>query len=221
MTFADKLQRLRKAKGLSQENIAEKCDVTRQSVSKWETGLGYPETEKLMVLCELLGVSLDYLLRDENDAVGRKGEEQVSPYAGYIGKWVQVFLKDKEFHGFYCVGLVTIQGTQLLFVDDKCKAIWVEASSVSTISNFTKVKHTRKLPPIPDGGTVTDVGSYFINKKCNIKLKQQNPLLGFNKPGGFYSVTVEYVSADAITAHDPGNGSHTVQMNYVLFIQEK
>ena len=92
---------------------------------------------------------------------------------------------------------------------------------VSTISNFTKVKHTRKLPPIPDGGTVTDVGSYFINKKCNIKLKQQNPLLGFNKPGGFYSVTVEYVSADAITAHDPGNGSHTVQMNYVLFIQEK
>lgn len=41
MTFADKLQKLRKAKRLSQEDLAERCGVTRQSVSKWETGLGY------------------------------------------------------------------------------------------------------------------------------------------------------------------------------------
>ena len=59
MTFADKLQSLRKAKKLSQEDIAEKCGVTRQSVSKWETGLGYPETEKLLVLCDILEVNLD------------------------------------------------------------------------------------------------------------------------------------------------------------------
>lgn len=38
MTFADKLQKLRKAKRLSQEDLAERCGVTRQSVSKWETG---------------------------------------------------------------------------------------------------------------------------------------------------------------------------------------
>ena len=67
MTFADKLQSLRKAKKLSQEDIAEKCGVTRQSVSKWETGLGYPETEKLLVLCDILEVNLDYLLRDMNE----------------------------------------------------------------------------------------------------------------------------------------------------------
>lgn len=39
MTFADKLQKLRKAKRLSQEDLAERCGVTRQSVSKWETGV--------------------------------------------------------------------------------------------------------------------------------------------------------------------------------------
>lgn len=39
MVFADKLQSLRKSKGLSQEGLAEKCSVTRQSVSKWETGV--------------------------------------------------------------------------------------------------------------------------------------------------------------------------------------
>lgn len=59
MVFADKLQSLRKSKGLSQEELAEKCNVTRQSVSKWETGLGYPETEKLLILCEILDVDLD------------------------------------------------------------------------------------------------------------------------------------------------------------------
>lgn len=53
MTFADKLQKLRKAKRLSQEDLAERCGVTRQSVSKWETGLGYPETEKLWLLLHL------------------------------------------------------------------------------------------------------------------------------------------------------------------------
>ena len=62
MVFADKLQSLRKSKGLSQEELAEKCNVTRQSVSKWETGLGYPETEKLLILCEILDVDLDYLM---------------------------------------------------------------------------------------------------------------------------------------------------------------
>ena len=41
MLFADKLQNLRKSKGLSQEELAEKCNVTRQSVSKWETGVSY------------------------------------------------------------------------------------------------------------------------------------------------------------------------------------
>lgn len=84
MTFADKLQSLRKTKKLSQEDLAEKCGVTRQSVSKWETGLGYPETEK--------------------------------------------------------------------------------------------------LPIIPAGKTIPNVSDYFINKKCDIKLKQEQPLLGFNKP---------------------------------------
>ena len=65
MAFADTLQQLRKNKGLSQEDIAERCNVSRQSVSKWETGQGYPETEKLLILCDLLDTDLDYLLRDK------------------------------------------------------------------------------------------------------------------------------------------------------------
>lgn len=222
MTFSAKLQELRKAQGLSQEMLAEKCGVTRQSVSKWETGLGYPETEKLLALCDLLGVSADCLLRDTNNTnSNEKKAEQASPYTQYIGKWVQVFLKDKEFNGFYCIALVAIQDSQLLFVDDKCKAILIAATSISTISNFTKEKQMKKLPPIPDGETIADVGDCFINRTCDIKMKQEHPLFGFNKPGGFYSVLIDCISADAATAHNLDGGSHIIKMADVLFIKEK
>jgi transcriptional regulator with XRE-family HTH domain len=117
MTFADKLQSLRKTQKLSQEDLAEKCGVTRQSVSKWETGLGYPETEKLPILCDVLNVNLDYLLRDINDTPHEdKMQEHLFSFGSYIGKWLQIFLKDKEFNGFYCVGLISIQNTQLLVI---------------------------------------------------------------------------------------------------------
>ena len=131
MAFADKLQKLRKAKRLSQEDLAERCGVTRQSVSKWETGLGYPETEKLLMLCDLLEVNLDYLLRDIKEKHNEENkQEEVSLYASYVGKWLQVFLKDREFNGFYCVALIAIQNTQLLFMDDKGKSILLDISSI-------------------------------------------------------------------------------------------
>ena len=64
MKFYDKLQKLRKEKGLSQEELAELLGVSRQSVSKWESGISYPETEKLVTLSEIFGVTLDSLLKD-------------------------------------------------------------------------------------------------------------------------------------------------------------
>jgi len=64
MTFSEKLLKLRKENGLSQEALAEKLNTTRQAVSKWENGQGFPETEKLLMLANHFEVSLDYLLKD-------------------------------------------------------------------------------------------------------------------------------------------------------------
>lgn len=64
MTFGEKLFKLRKEKGLSQEALAEKLNTSRQAVSKWENGQGYPETEKLLMIGNVFGVSIDYLLKD-------------------------------------------------------------------------------------------------------------------------------------------------------------
>lgn len=75
MNFAEKLKLIRKEKNMSQEELAELLSVSRQAVSKWESGTGYPETEKLLLISKELNVSLDYLLLDENRMVENKSEE--------------------------------------------------------------------------------------------------------------------------------------------------
>lgn len=65
MILADKLIRLRKKNGWSQEELAEKMNVSRQAVSKWEGAQTIPDLEKILMLGELFGVTTDYLLKDE------------------------------------------------------------------------------------------------------------------------------------------------------------
>ncbi len=65
MIFADKLIFLRKKSGWSQEELADKINVSRQSISKWEGAQSIPELEKIVKLSEIFGVSTDYLLKDE------------------------------------------------------------------------------------------------------------------------------------------------------------
>ena len=64
MNFSEKLTALRRREGLSQEQLADRLGVTRQSVSKWEGGAALPELSKLVALSELFGVSVDYLVKD-------------------------------------------------------------------------------------------------------------------------------------------------------------
>lgn len=64
MTFAEKLQKLRKQNGLSQEQLAEKLNVSRQAVSKWEMGT-IPDMENMIKLGRYFDCSLDYLMNEE------------------------------------------------------------------------------------------------------------------------------------------------------------
>ncbi len=65
MSFSENLQQIRKEHHLSQEELAELLDVSRQAVSKWEQGQGYPEVEKLLLLSRKLNISLDALMSNE------------------------------------------------------------------------------------------------------------------------------------------------------------
>lgn len=67
MDLQTRLVSLRKQKGLTQLDLAEKLNVSRQAISRWEVGAAVPSTDNLKVLSELYGVSVDYLLNGEND----------------------------------------------------------------------------------------------------------------------------------------------------------
>lgn len=63
MEFSEKLLTLRKAKTLTQEELAEKLNVSRQSVSKWESGQAVPELDKIVAISTVFDVTTDYLLK--------------------------------------------------------------------------------------------------------------------------------------------------------------
>ena len=76
MPMGQKLAALRKKQGLTQEKLAEMLNVSRQAVSKWESGAAYPETEKLIRLSEMYGCTLDDLIRDKaSEPTATKEEE--------------------------------------------------------------------------------------------------------------------------------------------------
>lgn len=82
MELSDNILQLRKALGLSQEQLAEQVGVSRQSISKWETGQSVPELDKLLALSRILGVSTDTLLG--NAAPGKESTQTVPPIHDYI-----------------------------------------------------------------------------------------------------------------------------------------
>ena len=63
MDFSEKLLTLRKSRDLTQEQLAERLDVSRQSISKWESGQAMPELDKIIALSDIFEVTTDYLLR--------------------------------------------------------------------------------------------------------------------------------------------------------------
>lgn len=81
MRFEEKIVELRKAKGLSQEELAEQLGVSRQAVSRWELGNTLPDITNLVQLCELFGVSADFLIREEADKDSKKSLQNTKTLA--------------------------------------------------------------------------------------------------------------------------------------------
>lgn len=74
MSLAEKLVSLRKQKGLTQMDLAEQLDVSRQAISRWEVGAAVPSTDNLKVLGDLYGVPIDYLLNDNVEDPNRSSD---------------------------------------------------------------------------------------------------------------------------------------------------
>ncbi len=79
MTLAEKIMTLRKKQGWSQEDLADRLDISRQSVSKWESGASVPDLDKIVNLSVLFGVSTDYLLKDESGQMVEISYSEAAP----------------------------------------------------------------------------------------------------------------------------------------------
>jgi len=102
MTFGEKLQVLRQKAGMSQDALAEKRNVSRQAVSRWERDETMPETEKVILIADLFGVTTDYLLRQTAEkktarpAVEQQKKDWIDKLAyivktkGYLAGWLLI-----------------------------------------------------------------------------------------------------------------------------------
>ena len=97
MKFEEKLTTLRKKAGMSQEELAERIDVSRQAISRWELGSTLPDAPNLLKLSDLFSVSIDYLLRDGGE------EEQAAPEKESPQKAAGKDTKRRQFYLVACI----------------------------------------------------------------------------------------------------------------------
>ena len=84
MSFAENLRRIRKNQNITQEQVADLLSVSRQAISKWESGLGYPDIEKLPMIAKILNVSLDYLFAERCTMVRPENQNRNSKIDTYL-----------------------------------------------------------------------------------------------------------------------------------------
>ncbi len=122
MKFGDKLIELRKKNGYSQEELAEKLGVSRQSVSKWESNNTYPETDKIIQIANLFECSMDDLINDkitDIDSTLRKNKSNINTVwnslLSFITRTVNMFTKMKFMDGLKCVIEMIIIGFIIIY----------------------------------------------------------------------------------------------------------
>lgn len=98
MILADKILALRRNSGWSQEEMADKLNVSRQSVSKWESAQSIPDINKILEMAKLFGVTTDYLLKDDMESVAYSGDDE-GKYPRVSVQEANAFMSDNAFFG--------------------------------------------------------------------------------------------------------------------------
>ena len=170
MSFGENLHLIRKKNQLSQEGLAEMLGVSRQAVSKWELGEGYPEVDKLLLLSQKLNVSLDSLLGGENTTdVSGEGKPSttiriISPHEGVIINAAKV-MRSQQF-----MGGKNSPKFALYASDGKDLALWgAQNTFLGWYRNLEDV--TREIAEIQkalDAGTVSYTLQYSVKCKQNL-----------------------------------------------------
>ena len=170
MSFGENLQTIRKKNRLSQEGLAEMLGVSRQAVSKWELGEGYPEVDKLLILSKKLNISLDSLLGGENTQTASENGKAsdmiriISPNEGVIISTSKV-TRSQQFRGSKNSPKYALFAT-----DGNDMSFWgAQNTFLAWYRNLEDV--TREIAEIQnalDGGAVSYTLQYSVKCKQNL-----------------------------------------------------
>ena len=149
MNFSENLRRLRKAKDIKQEALAEAMNVSRQTVSKWENGTAMPDFKKLNALAEYFGVTMDELLGFSND---KNNNDNINDYTKeYINELItlenmqssekikELYKKLKTCAVIFCVALADDNHAQPVTTAPKRKYITYLVSGMSRLGKVLRV----------------------------------------------------------------------------------
>lgn len=117
MALSEKLYTLRRKSGLSQEQLAEQLNVSRQAISKWEAGQSIPESDKLLSISNYFNVSLDYLMKEDEtqDAISDKEQTNTSLQTGIV-LFISSKLKRVSTSYVATVGIVVVPSAIYYFI---------------------------------------------------------------------------------------------------------
>jgi transcriptional regulator with XRE-family HTH domain len=156
MIFSEKLQIIRKSKGMTQEELAEKLQVSRQAVAKWESGMAYPDILNLIQLSKLFHITVDYLVKDNecSKSIGQTSvndmdklidfrlEANRNTYAGYADGCSASRLQSHD-HSYENVDYLyydTYLGGEKFSGEE---AIWKEGQAIYAMNYFGRVLDER------------------------------------------------------------------------------
>ena len=150
MTLGQKLKEIRKRFGLSQEQLAEIMNVSRQAITKWENDLGLPDVSNLQELSKVFGITVDYLLNDENQlpALSMKKELDKNKYKNKLTMYNEV-LNEYYPEPWEVYGLRREKKMNMI---EKIIDFFVD------------------IMPITLADITSDISPYYLVKKDNLKL---------------------------------------------------
>lgn len=174
MKFGENLKNLRKLKKLSQEDLAEKVNVSRQSISKWETGEAYPEMNNLLMLCKIFHCKINDLVNDsiidvdaldemtKKEVVTLKKEEQHK--MKLLSKFIMVFAKIGRILCLIAIPFILISMLLFPYIIQKLE---VKDNEISiTGSDVLSLAHEGdKIVLKVDDHIVADASKDFVNSQ--------------------------------------------------------
>ncbi len=175
MKFGDNLKKIRKVKKLSQEELADKLNVSRQSISKWETGDAYPEMNNLLELCKVFHCRINDLVNDsiidissldknvQKEVISLKQEEQRKMKG--LSKVISIVAKIMRYICFITMPLVVIGMISIAFIIHNLEVkndefIW---KSINERITFERVGDNYEFKM--NGNKITDVKADKVNSQ--------------------------------------------------------